>query len=244
MKFNILNGDAIAAEFPVQGISGEVIVIREAFMDGPVSTIYDEAYWNERKKYIQLTYEENSSVYDQRVKSEFEKLQRITSRDEVYLWFEDDLFCQCNMWAAISYIQKHNQPKYYRVFPEEDEQNWKGFSRAGANELKAYYHAALELSATDIIHIRELWEVFVHEDKEALKRLSKIPCRAIRFQEEVINAQLERMQEPELSRPYRTLAALKQENDLPFYQLFEKFSRQEGIYGFGDTQVINMLKEI
>jgi hypothetical protein len=244
MKFHILNGDAIAAEFPVPGISGEVIVIREAFMDGPVSTVYDEVHWKERKKYIHLAYEENSFGYDQRVMPEFEKLQRISSRDEVYLWFEDDLFCQCNMWFAISYIQQHNQPKFYRVFPEEDEQNWRGFSYARVKELKTYYQVAVELSATDIIHIQELWEAFVHKDKDALKRLSKIACPAIRFQEEVINAQLERMQEPELSRPYRTLAALKQESDLPFYQLFEKFSRKEGIFGFGDSQVMNMLKEI
>jgi hypothetical protein len=41
MKFHILNGDALAAEFPIDGIPGEIIVIREAFIDGPVSTIYE-----------------------------------------------------------------------------------------------------------------------------------------------------------------------------------------------------------
>jgi hypothetical protein len=93
--------------------------------------------------------------------------------------------------------------------------------------------------------LQNLWKAFVFADQEQLKRLSNIPCPAIRFQHEVIEAQLDRMQDPPgTRRPYRTLSMLKRESDLTFYQLFEKFSRQEGIYGFGDTQVMNMLKEV
>jgi len=29
-----------------------------------------------------------------------------------------------------------------------------------------------------------------------------------------------------------------------FYEIFEEFAKQEGIYGFGDMQVYNMLKEM
>lgn len=244
MKFHILNGDALAAEFPLQGISGEVIVIREAFIAGPVSTIYDHVYWQARKNYIQSTYQEHPSDYDKKVMPEFEKLHHITSADEVYVWFEDDLFCQCNMWFAVDMIRQYSLPKFYRVFPEADELNWKGFGHSKADELKAYYQTAVELTSADIFHIQQLWKAFVYADKDELKRLSVLPCHAIRFHEEVINAQLERMNEPASSRPYQTLSALKKESNLTFYQLFEKFSRQEGIYGFGDTQVMNMLKEV
>jgi len=245
MQYHVLNGDALATGFPVQGITDVVIVIREAFMDGPVTTHYDDIYWNAREKYIQTAYYETPSVYKNKVLTEFEKLQRIDSTDEVYLWFEDDLFCQCNMWFAVDYISQWSRPKMYRVFPEADAQNWKGFGHAEADDLLNYFQRSLALEKDDILHLQNLWKAFVFADQEQLKRLSTIPCPAIRFQHEVIEAQLDRMQDPPgIRRPYRTLSMLKRERDLTFYQLFEKFSRQEGIYGFGDTQVRNMLKEV
>jgi hypothetical protein len=245
MRYHILNGDALATGFPVQEIPGEVIVIREAFMDGPVSTRYDDDYWETREKYIQEEYNEIPSVYAHKVMPEFEKLQQIDSTDEVYLWFEDDLFCQCNMWFAVDYILQYSQPKMYRVFPKADVLNWMGFGRAAADDLLDYFQNALALEPEDILHLRSLWKAFVFADQEELKRLSYSPCQAIRFQNEVIQAQLDRMQDhPGTRRPYRTLSMLKKERDLTFYELFEKFSRQEGIYGFGDTQVRNMLKEV
>ena len=245
MKFHILNGDALAAEFPIDGIPGEIIVIREAFMDGPVSTTYDPGYWESRKKYIQNTYPEIPSSYDAHVMTEFDKLRNITSDDEVYLWFEDDLFCQCNMWFAVDYISKKSQPKYYRVFPEADTKTWRGFGLTNKEELLNYYSAALVLDKEDILHMRNLWNAFVHSDNPALLMLSEKTCKAIRFQKEVIKAQAERAHDsPALSRPYRTLSTLLLEGELSFYQIFEKFAKQEGIYGFGDSQVRNMLKEL
>lgn len=245
MKFHILNGDALAAEFPIDGIQGEIIVIREAFIEGPVSTVYDDAYWELRKNYIQNTYAEIPSAYDLHVKPEFDKLQRITSNDEVYLWFEDDLFCQSNMWFAVDYISKKSQPEFYRVFPESDTKTWMGFGRTHKEDLLHYYSAAIALNKEDILHIQNLWNAFVHADNPALLMLSEKPCNAIRFQKEVIKAQVDRAHNnPDLSRPYRTLSIVLQEGELSFYQIFEKFVKEEGIYGFGDSQVRLMLKEL
>lgn len=245
MRYHILNGDALATRFPLEIMTGEVIVIREAFMDGPVSTRYDDDYWEAREKYIQTTYNETPGHYESHVMTEFENLRSINSTDEVYLWFEDDLFCQCNMWFAVDYIRQWSQPKMYRVFPKADAQNWMGFGRANSEDLRDYFKNALVLEPQDIVHLQNLWKAFVQADQQSLQQLSTIPCRAIRFQEDVIEAQLDRMQDQTSTRrPYRTLLSLKNEGDLTFYQLFEKFSRQEGIYGFGDTQVMNMLKEV
>jgi hypothetical protein len=96
------------------------------------------------KNIFKRAYQETPSVYKNKVLTEFEKLQRIDSTDEVYLWFEDDLFCQCNMWFAVDYLYQWSQPKMYRVFPEADAQNWKGFGRAEADDLlnisKTHWH--------------------------------------------------------------------------------------------------------
>lgn len=245
MKFHILNGDALAAEFPLDGIPGEIIVIREAFIDGPVSMVYDDAYWESRKNYIQNNYDEIPSTYELHVKPEFDKLQLITSNDEVFLWFEDDLFCQCNMWFAVDCISKQSQPTFYRVFPEADMETWRGFGRTNKKDLQDYYSQTVVLNTADVLHLRNLWNAFVHTDNPALLMLSEKPCNAIRFQKEVIKAQADRAHNsPELGRPYRTLSTLLQEGELSFYQIFERFAKKESIYGFGDSQVRNMLKEL
>jgi hypothetical protein len=119
---------------------------------------------------------------------EFDKLRNITSDDEVYLWFEDDLFCQCNMWFAADYISKKSQPQYYRVFPEADTKTWRGFGLTNKEELLNYYSAAVVLDKEDISHIQNLWNAFVHSDNPALLMLSEKMCKAIRFQKEVIKA--------------------------------------------------------
>ena len=243
MDYHVLNGDALAQQFPVTLKLDTVLVIREAFIDGPLSLNYTDEYWNKRKEYIENTYEETQQGYQSRVMSQFRELEKIRSDDQVYLWFEDDLFCQCNMWFAVDFISKHSQPQFHRVFPKADIQYWKGFGRAETADLFQYFHLAIDLSSEDILHIQKLWKALVESNTAVLIELSEKPCAGIRFQKEVILAHLDR--EPDESgfgRPGRTLKKIMLRGENDFYKLFQTFSEQEGIYGFGDSQVKNMLK--
>jgi hypothetical protein len=93
MVYHVLNGDALAQQFPDTLRQDPVIVIREAFMEGPRTTSYSEAYWDKRSEYIEKTFGENKSDYESRVMSQFRVLEKIRNDDHVFLWFEDDLFC-------------------------------------------------------------------------------------------------------------------------------------------------------
>jgi hypothetical protein len=245
MVYHVLNGDALAQQFPVSLKQDEVIVIREAFIEGPLALNYTDEYWDERKQYIENAYEENKQGYENRVMSQFRALEKIRNDDQVYLWFEDDLFCQCNMWFAVDYISKHSQPQFHRVFPRADIQNWKGFGIAETADLFQYFHMAIDLSSEDIMHIQKLWQAMVESDTAALLQLSEKPCAGIRFQSEVIKALLEKVpDETGLGRPEKVLKNLMLNGEQDFYKLFQAFSEQEGIYGFGDSQVKNMLKHM
>jgi len=245
MVYHVLNGDALAQQFPVTLRLDTVIVIREAFIEGPLSLNYTDEYWNRRAAYIAYTYEETPQGYESRVMSQFRELEKIRSDDQVYLWFEDDLFCQCNMWFAVDYISKHGQPQFHRVFPKADIQHWKGFGRAETANLFEYFHLAIDLSSEDILHMQKLWKALVESNTAALIELSEKPCPGIRYQKEVINAHLEReADETGQGRPERALKKLMLQGEKDFYKLFQAFSEQEGIYGFGDTQVKNMMKKM
>jgi len=121
MRFHILNGDALQEKFPVEHIEGEVIVLREAFIDGPVSTQYGSAYGSSRVRYSIEAYGDSSESYENRVWLELKRMESIASADEVYLCFVNDLFCQCKMWFAVDYISNKSHPRFFRIFPDKDD---------------------------------------------------------------------------------------------------------------------------
>jgi hypothetical protein len=67
MVYHVLNGDALAHQFPVTLRLDTVIVIREAFIEGPIAVNYTDEYWNKRKQFITNTYEETQQNYEIRV---------------------------------------------------------------------------------------------------------------------------------------------------------------------------------
>ncbi|AZA74697.1 DUF1835 domain-containing protein [Chryseobacterium indoltheticum] len=87
--FHILNGDCLAEKFP-KNMEGEIIIWREALIDGPVS---DNNFFENRKKFITENHDSESD-YEELVVKEFQRIQNIPEDSSVFFWFEDDLFCQ------------------------------------------------------------------------------------------------------------------------------------------------------
>lgn len=137
MVFNILNGDSLAYSFPDAKIEGEIIVVREALIDGDLSGDYLDEFWQSRAKYMGITQTE----YNNSVVKEFEKIISAPDKSEFNLWFEYDLFCQVNMWFVISIIYSLQvRKKVYAVYTSYLDRNdrhfWNGFGPAKADELK------------------------------------------------------------------------------------------------------------
>ena len=85
--FHILNGDCLAEKFP-KNLQGDIIIWREALIDGPVS---DDDFFENRKRFIVENYDSERS-YEDLVVKEFEKIQSLPENSVIYFWFEDDLF--------------------------------------------------------------------------------------------------------------------------------------------------------
>src|SRR5690349_1245447 len=127
MVYHILNGDSMAYSFPDTKIEGEIIVVREALIDGDLSGDDLQVFWHSRAKHIGLT----EAEYQDKVANEFEKIINAPNDSEFNLWFEYDLFCQVNMWFVISLI--NNLPvnkKVYAVYTSylnrTDKHFWNG----------------------------------------------------------------------------------------------------------------------
>jgi len=77
-QYHILNGDSLKEQFPKQ-IDGEIIIARECFVDGDVSSTTLDELFEVRAKFITEFYDDYSikDYYTDSV-SEFQKIQKNT----------------------------------------------------------------------------------------------------------------------------------------------------------------------
>ena len=223
--FHILNGDCLAEKFP-KNLHGEIIIWREALIDGPVS---DDYFFENRKKFISENYDSERS-YEDLVVKEFEKVQSIPENSVIYFWFEDDLFCQVNFWFLVSSLESKNI-KLFRVFPKDSE---KGFAESDENELLEIFDSAREINSDEKIFISNLWKGFQQNNlsenssSEIVRNLPEL----VVANENRFNGNLEN-QIKEIQK--------STENFNDFFKIFqEKFP----IYGFGDLQLKNLFKRL
>jgi len=245
MKIHILNGDALLDKFPKAEFEGEIIVIREAFMDGPVSGTIDEDFWKRRAEFVKSSYGAEESDYAEQFQSQITLLDAITNEDEIFLWFEDDLFCVINLLFTLHYISQRAQPVMYRIFPKADDQKWEGFGRADEKELVENFTQRILMSNEDIELSNQLWEAYASDDRYRLELLANSDTESFRFLPVVIQAHLDRNNlQTGFGRPYQTLMDILVGGEHEFYEIYEAFWKKDAIYGFGDVQVLNMLKEM
>jgi hypothetical protein len=259
MKYHILNGDSLAYSFPP--LEGQIIVMREAFVDGPVSETFDAAYWTERIAFVADAFDADAADYWTKFGSQLILLRQITNDDEVYLWFENDLFCIVNMMVAVHYIWLHSEPTLYRIFPSADNERWIGFGKDDEIALAALFENRIQLNDDDISFLKSWWKAYVQNDVAALQQLSTIETNAMRFADEVTEAHIARLNENENEKqPEKLLRAIREEilnsraNPQPldrgdfkkipddiFLQVFTEFCKRAGVYGYGDTQIKRIL---
>jgi hypothetical protein len=240
MEAHVLNGDALAEKFPV---AGEVVVCREALINGPVHS-RGEQFWKDRARYLAGAFTAEEITYFADVKTEFEKLP-VLKADEINLWFEHDLFCQVNMWFVLHFLHQNKiDTPLFRVMPPSGMPDvWSGFGRMTAPDLRNCYQNRIEMSADDVQTGIALWKAFSENNFDALKRLSKNSSPSYPYLKEVCEAHIQRFPAHE-GRPQNRLRQIKSSGLADFHDIFKEFSKAEGIYGFGDLQVKEILTSL
>jgi hypothetical protein len=246
MVLHILNGDSLAHTLQNTILKDTTIICRECLIDGPLSPEIDEAFFLKRAEYISSSYNETHQNYFSKIVNELDKLKQIPQHSDVYLWFENDLYCQVNMWFIISLIS-NNCPNinFYRIFPsiKNLENKWSGFSDLKNEETKELIKNRIRFTESDIELSKNLWNNYAVNNKENLKRLTKTGSDCFKYLEEVIQAHIDRTTEnTEEGRPEKILKEIISEGKKNFNDIFFEFNKTEGVYGFGDLQVKLLLK--
>jgi len=246
MIYHILNGDSLAYSFPEAKMEGDIIVVREALIDGDLSGNNLNDFWRSRAKHHKAT----EAEYRSGVVKEFEKIINAPDHTEFNLWFEYDLFCQVNMWFVISII--HSLPirkKVYAVYTSHLDRNnkqfWNGFGQATSSQLKICFAGRIRLNDNDLQFGNHLWAAYKREDLEELFRLAKNPSPAFPYLQDVVKAHIERFpKDGKEGRPERVLKEITKNISTDFHQVFTEFWSRESIYGFGDTQLKGLYDKV
>jgi hypothetical protein len=248
MTYQILNGDALLDLLPENILSGEIIVARECLVDGPVTGDTLPDFWQTRASFINSEFQEEKETYYSDVVTEFDKIAAIPAGSEVNLWFEEDLFCQVNLWFSVSLLGAIDNLKVNLAKPPltDNRPDWRGFGAMDRDALAKAYQNRTRLTTQDINLLSNLWLAYKNNDRTRLAELAANPPEHFPFLNEVVRAHLERQSDDNKSgRPENTLREiLKETTDHQFKNIFREFSVREGIYGFGDSQVESILNRL
>jgi hypothetical protein len=246
MVYNILNGDSLAYNFPDAKIEGDIIVVREALIDGDLSGDNLHDFWQSRVKYMKIT----ETEYINSVVNEFEIIIKAPDNSVFNLWFEYDLFCQVNMWFVLSIInglpiKKKVFAVYTSYLKRASKQFWNGFGPANSEELKICYADRILLSEADINFGHELWKAYKNGNLEELTNLSMHQSLAFPYLQEVVKAHVDRFpKDGAKGRPEKVIEDITKNISTDFRTVFEEFWKRESIYGFGDTQLKSLYDKV
>jgi hypothetical protein len=247
MNYHVLNGDSLAHIFKNAGIDGEVVITCECLIEGDLQGDTLTEFWDTRSTYLANAYPQYGQSYDTDVLAEFEKLLKAPDHSEFNLWFGYELFCQANMWFVLSLL--HDLPiakEVYVVFPMYNQTNiWSEFGPATPADLRLSYNNKVKFSDADLYLGKQLWLAYQHNDLKQLETLagSQSPC--FPYLKEVCKAHIDRFPKGNKSgRPERVIKEIIQNGTTDFYAIFNAFFEKEGIYGFGDTQLNQIVDKV
>ena len=240
MIVHVLPGDSLVETFKASGIEGDVAVCRECLVEGDVKGETLPEFWEARARFLAGQYGETADDYHETVVREFAKLTSLQSGSEINLWFEYELFCQTNMWFCISLLAT-STADIFRVAPvtlSEDE-IWNGFGSMAPDDLRACFGKRIKLTGDDIELGANLWSAYQDHDEKRLKELSTHQSSAFPKLKDVVNAAIEKE-----SRPRQILDEIVGKGVSDFSDVFLAFKSRAGVYGYGDSQVRNLLLKI
>ncbi len=242
-QYHILNGDVLKERFPKR-ILGKRIVMRECLVEGNVDAKDLESFFEIRAKYIECQYGRSSYEYFTKVVPEINSIQKIPQNSEVNLWFEDDLFCQVNLWFVLFLLSKrqYENNSVYLVRPKQN--NRAGFSGLKNDELIGLLGNRQVLK--DLSQLSKLWTCYKKQAWMELKNQGELLASKYPFILIGINAQLERLPKKDsFGKPVDALIEIMRRlKTHEFDLIFEEFSKINHVYGFGDLQVASLIKEI
>jgi hypothetical protein len=242
---HILNGDALLEFFPTDSqITGERHIFRDCLIEGPAEAFEDLSdFLMSRASYVNQEYGAEIDQHLQHFYHLIKALNDAPAEEEIVLWFEDDVFCQTNMWYSI-YLLIHQCSSMKRNISWVRSTSMKfGFAALDQQALIEAFNSRKKLNTEELLTLSALWRAYAKKDYSGMRGLFHKARKIDPVFDDVIQAILDAEllnEQTKRSRPeqrmHEILEALGEEKT-HFGKAFNLFSEQEAIYGYGDTQV-------
>ncbi len=239
---HILNGDALQERFP-KSLKGKQLVCRECLVEGPVNAIDLKTFYTTRKKYLNAQYGHLvKRDYTKDIQAIFNLMTRLPKNAEINFWFEDDLFCQVNLWFCITLVAEHNpESKLFLVRPPMFTPF--GFGDLNTEELEQCFQNRVRIEPESFIN---LWYSYQKKDFSKLREIAHGLKDNYSFILEAAEAYIASLpSETSIGRPKERLleimTRLKTKN---FRKIYQEFCKSEAIYGFSDLYIKNLYEEL
>ncbi len=249
---HILNGDSTAQIFPRSIIQGDIIVWREMLCEGSLhKDVGSDEFWKKRYTFFEGIGVARLEYYDKTIK-ELIKIEDISNYDEVVLWFEYDLFCQINLMALCTYLLKYFRKNinYYLVCTgyEKGIPNLQTLSDYSPEEYQTLYKEKIKLSRNNLLFAEQSWQLYVENNKEALKEFDFDQCSKFKYLQQAIQQHLQRFPDNNgLNQIENKIleiinSGISNRNDIIKKLLL--WQKRETGYGFGDLQYSRSLENL
>lgn len=243
---HILNGDCSAQIWRNTGIAGELCVWREALVDGPTPDKTPAEWFPLRANYHAATAGISETQCRQDLLEQFYQVLSGKDHDEVVLWFEDDLFCHINLIYLLS-LYAHNTPAHISLVFQSDA-NKRGLGHLTVEEMAQLFPQRTVLNTQQLDLADMAWQAYIAAQPDDLVTLSHADTKLLPFLSQTLKEHLGRFPAigNGLGRPQKILLEILNgaTGHQTFGQIWPKFSARAGHYGFGDLQVVQILKQM
>ncbi len=249
---HITNGDSITERLQeLKLVSGDFMIWREMLCEGPTEIkIEHDSSIKKRKSFLKKYYRISNTNYNQKFVTELQKLNNIEAYDEIILWFEYDLFCHMNMFAAINLLlrKKLNKIPIYLVCSGqiENSQKYLGLCELSDLQLKLHFENKILLNLNDLELASHIWTLYCESNPQKIAGQIKVNS-SFNYLPLCLRAHLQRF--PNMLTglnvlEHNILEMVNTHQIKNIKQLMGYSLEYQGYYGYGDMQMKRVLARL
>ena len=247
---HILNGGATEAVLAQTAIAGTRFSFRDALIEGPASSVNDAEWRRLRAEHLVGAYDAEINKCEADLKQQEAVFASAAQHGEVTLWFEADLFCQLNLLYVLNWFARNDvaaaKISLICIGEFRGRPKFRGLGELSPTELASLFDQRSLVSESQLQLAAQAWQAFTSSNPQALEKLLGNDTSELPFLRAAMELQLARFPSSRngLNRIENRMMNEIASGVVRFGDLFRQFIDAEPLYGFGDAQFWNLLRNL
>lgn len=249
---HIVNGDHTADILKLTNLKGDMVVWREVLCEGTIlKEVGSDEFWQARYAYFENELGVSKLEYFDNTIKEIIQLEDLEGYTNVVLWFEYDLFCQVNLLAACTYLLNsfRKDIAYALVCAgfEKGKKTLQTLANYSPKEYHKLYENKLKLTRNNLVFAQTCWELYAENSKQKLENFN-FQHSKFKYLSKAMAQHFKRFPGANgLNEIETKMLQIVNDNSYSKNEIIKQmllWQNQETVYGFGDLQYFNYLKNL